>query len=52
MNVPLLARIPIDPQTRERGDAGTPVALIPAAEHPVSAAFRDVAAALRAKVPS
>ena len=52
MNVPLLARIPIDPQTRERGDAGTPVALIPPAEHPVSAAFRDVAAALRTKVPS
>jgi ATP-binding protein involved in chromosome partitioning len=52
MNVPLLARIPIDPQTRERGDAGTPVALIPPAEHPVSAAFRDVADALRAKVPS
>lgn len=52
MNVPLLARIPIDPQTRERGDAGTPVALIPPAEHPVSAAFHEVAAALRAKVPS
>jgi ATP-binding protein involved in chromosome partitioning len=52
MNVPLLAQIPIDPQTRERGDAGTPVALIPAAEHPVSAAFQQVAAALRSKVPS
>ncbi|TAE75231.1 MAG: MRP family ATP-binding protein [Verrucomicrobia bacterium] len=51
MNVPLLARIPIDPQTRERGDAGTPVALIPADEHPVSAAFHEVAVALRAKVP-
>jgi ATP-binding protein involved in chromosome partitioning len=52
MNVPLLAQIPIDPQTRERGDAGTPVALIPAAEHPVSAAFQQVAAALREKVPT
>jgi ATP-binding protein involved in chromosome partitioning len=52
MNVPLLAQIPIDPQTRERGDAGTPVALIPAAEHPVSAAFQQVAAALRERVPA
>ncbi len=52
MNVPLLAQIPIDAQTRERGDAGTPVALIPAAEHPVSAAFQQVAAALRARVPA
>jgi ATP-binding protein involved in chromosome partitioning len=51
LNVPLLAQIPIDPQTRERGDAGTPVALIPAAEHPVSAAFQEVAAAMRAKLP-
>jgi ATP-binding protein involved in chromosome partitioning len=50
LNVPLLARIPIDPQTRERGDAGTPVALIPAAEHPVSAAFHEIAQALRTRV--
>jgi len=52
LNVPLLAQIPIDPQTRERGDAGTPVALIPAAEHPVSAAFGKIAAALKEKVPA
>ncbi len=51
LNVPLLARIPIDPQTRERGDAGTPVALIPAAEHPVSAAFQQIAAGLRERLP-
>ena len=51
LNVPLLAQIPIDPQTRERGDAGTPVALIPAAEHPVSAAFSQIAASLRERLP-
>ncbi|WP_367872284.1 P-loop NTPase [Luteolibacter sp. Populi] len=51
LGVPLLAQIPIDPQTRERGDAGTPVALIPPAEHPVSAAFQQIAAAMRAKLP-
>ncbi|WP_193211671.1 P-loop NTPase [Luteolibacter marinus] len=52
LNVPLLAQIPIDPQTRERGDAGTPVALIPAAEHPVAAAFEKVAAALAGRIPA
>jgi len=52
LNVPLLAQIPIDPQTRERGDAGTPVALIPAAEHPVAAAFQEIAAALKERVPA
>jgi len=52
LNVPLLAQIPIDPQTRERGDAGTPVALIPPAEHPVAAAFQQIAAAIRERVPA
>jgi ATP-binding protein involved in chromosome partitioning len=52
LNVPLLAQIPIDPQTRERGDAGTPVALIPAAEHPVAAAFQQIAVALKERVPA
>ncbi|QJE98264.1 Mrp/NBP35 family ATP-binding protein [Luteolibacter luteus] len=52
LGVPLLAQIPIDAQTRERGDAGTPVALIPAAEHPVSAAFHQIAANLRERVPA
>lgn len=50
LKVPLLAQIPIDPQTRERGDAGTPVALIPPAEHPVSAAFQQIALAIRERV--
>ncbi len=46
LGVPLLGQIPIDPQTCERGDAGTPVALIPPAEHPVSEAFHRIAAAI------
>lgn len=52
LNVPLLAQIPIDSQTRERGDAGTPVTLIPGSEHPVSAAFDQIAASLRERVPA
>ena len=51
LQVPLLGRIPIDVVTRERGDSGAPVALLEAAQHPVAAAFHDLAAALRAAVP-
>jgi ATP-binding protein involved in chromosome partitioning len=51
MKVPLLGQIPLDIETRKRADAGTPVALLPAAEHAVSAAFHQIAAALRAAVP-
>ena len=43
MNVPLLAQIPIDMPTREGGDAGKPVALMPAAESKVAAAFHELA---------
>jgi ATP-binding protein involved in chromosome partitioning len=51
LNVPLLGQIPIDIETRERGDSGSPVALLPPAENKVSAAFHQVAATLRAALP-
>ena len=44
LDVPLLGRIPIDLATRERGDAGTPVALLTAAQNQVAAAFHELAA--------
>jgi len=50
LNVPLLGQIPIDPETGKRGDQGIPIALVPADEHPVSAAFHDLAAAIRERV--
>ena len=43
LGVPLLAQIPIDPETCRRADQGNPVALLPADENPTSAAFHDVA---------
>lgn len=43
LRVPLLAQIPIDMKTRERGDSGEPIALLPASESPVSAAFHEIA---------
>jgi ATP-binding protein involved in chromosome partitioning len=43
LRVPLLAQVPINAQTRESGDSGTPVALLPASEHPISAAFAKIA---------
>ncbi len=52
LNVPLLAQIPIDIQTRERGDSGAPVALVSPQESKVSAAFHHLAAAVIAKVPA
>jgi len=48
LNVPLLGQIPIDVATREGGDSGKPVALMPAAESKVSAAFHEVARQLAA----
>jgi ATP-binding protein involved in chromosome partitioning len=51
LGVPLLGRIPIDVPTREGGDSGKPVALMPPSENKVSAAFHQAAAALRAAVP-
>jgi ATP-binding protein involved in chromosome partitioning len=51
MNVPLLGQIPIDIETRERGDNGAPIALVSPAVSKVSAAFHELAAKVRAKVP-
>jgi len=51
MRVPLLGQIPIDVETRERGDSGAPVALVDPEQSTVSAAFRATAEALRAKLP-
>jgi len=48
--LPLLGQIPIDIETRERGDSGAPIALKSANENKVSAAFHDLAATVRAKV--
>jgi ATP-binding protein involved in chromosome partitioning len=48
--VTLFGRIPLDVATRERGDSGSPIALLPAAASKVSAAFHQTAAALRATV--
>ncbi|MGC4013732.1 MAG: Mrp/NBP35 family ATP-binding protein [Luteolibacter sp.] len=50
LNVPLLGQIPINPETGKRGDDGIPVALVPPSEHPVSAAFHQLAASLRERV--
>jgi ATP-binding protein involved in chromosome partitioning len=43
LRVPLLAQIPIDMKTRECGDNGTPIALLPPTESGVSAAFHILA---------
>lgn len=51
LNVPLLGQIPIDIETCERGDSGTPVALVPQAESSVSSAFHKLAATIRGKLP-
>jgi ATP-binding protein involved in chromosome partitioning len=51
LSVPLFGQIPLDVATRERGDSGAPIALLPPAESKVSAAFHHTAAAVRAKVP-
>ncbi len=51
LNVPLLGQIPIDIETRERGDSGAPVALVSPAVSKVSAAFHDIAAEIRRKLP-
>lgn len=50
LGVPLFGQIPIDMATREGGDSGFPIALKPAGENKVSAAFHRTAAALRARV--
>ena len=50
LRVPLLTQIPIDIPTREGGDKGTPVALTAPGKSPVSAAFHELAAKVRAAV--
>ena len=45
--VRLLGQVPIDVVTRERGDSGAPVALLPDADNKVAAAFHQAAAAIR-----
>lgn len=50
LGVPLLGKIPLDMATRTGGDEGRPVSLNDPAEHPVAAAFRDVARSLVATV--
>jgi ATP-binding protein involved in chromosome partitioning len=43
LGVPLLGQIPIDIETRERGDRGEPVALVSIDANSVSAAFHQIA---------
>ena len=52
LRTPLLGQIPIDIETRERGDHGAPIALVSPAESKVSAAFHQLAAQVIAKVPA
>ena len=47
--VPLLARLPLDPETRVGGDAGTPIT-VRHPDSPTAHAFRELAAAVRARL--
>ena len=47
--VPLLGRIPLDPQVREGGDRGEPI-VVGAPESPAAREFRRIAEALRAQM--
>ena len=47
LGVPLFGQIPIDVATREHGDSGSPIALLPASANNVAAAFHQTAATLR-----
>jgi ATP-binding protein involved in chromosome partitioning len=51
LNVPVLGQIPIDIETRERGDSGAPISLVSPNDSKVSAAFHQIAAGLRTKLP-
>ncbi len=46
LHVPLLARVPLDPDTQRRGDSGQPAALLDPAASPVSQAFHTAAHSL------
>lgn len=50
LNVPLLGQVPIDIETRRRGDSGEPVATLPASQNRVAAAFHGIAATLSASI--
>ena len=50
LKVPLLGQIPIDVQTRECADNGTPIALLSETDSTVSAAFKETAAKVVARV--
>ena len=52
LGVPVLGRIPIDIETRERGDSGKPVALLSANQNKVAAAFHEIAGRLNASLPA
>ncbi|MEM7697056.1 MAG: Mrp/NBP35 family ATP-binding protein [Verrucomicrobiota bacterium] len=51
LGVPLLGQIPIDIETRRRGDEGLPVATLDAADNAVSMAFGELAASVRKSFP-
>ena len=50
LKVPLLGQIPIDVQTRECADNGTPIALLSETDSTISAAFKETAAKVVARV--
>lgn len=50
LGVPLIGQIPINIETRECGDQGQPIALLPPERNTVSAAFSEIAAKVRNKV--
>lgn len=52
MRVPLLGQIPIDIETRERGDSGAPIALANPSKNKISAAFHQIAKTIREKIPA
>ena len=51
LNVPLLGRIPLDIPTRERGDSGSPIALLPPDQNKVSAALLELAQGILSILP-
>lgn len=51
LSVPLLEQIPIDLQTRERGDSGSPIALLDPEESKVAASFQRLASHVRQVYP-
>lgn len=51
MHLPLLGQVPIDEETRARGDSGQPVALLTAEHNKVAAAFHQMALGLLQKFP-